>query len=309
MLIKIPQGWEIPEREATPEATYLNRRQLLAGLGLAGMGGQLIATAATTAAVRQNTEFNTGDRPVTEEWAATGYNNYYEFDAENKENVKNLVGKFNVSPWSVKVSGLVNKPQTFDLDKLVSSVQLEERVCRFRCVEAWAMTVPWSGFPMSALIKMVEPKPEAKFIKFWSVVRPDEMPGVRASRGYHFPYYEGLRMDEAMHPLAFFATGMYGKPIPKQNGAPIRAVLPWKYGYKGAKSIERIEFVAKEPATFWNDLNSGEYGFYSNVNPGKPHPRWSQATEKVLPKMSRQPTLMYNGYEKWVAGLYNGKES
>ena len=175
MLIKIPRGWELPEREVTPQATYLNRRQLLAGLGLAGIGGTLIANAA---ALKQNTEFNTGDRPVTDEWAATGYNNYYEFDPENKERVKDLVGKFVVSPWSVKVSGLVNKPQTFDLDKLTASVSLEERIYRFRCVEAWAMTVPWTGFPMSALIKMVEPKPEAKYIKFWSVVRPDEMPGV-----------------------------------------------------------------------------------------------------------------------------------
>ena len=306
MLIKIPRGWEIPEREATPESGYMNRRQLLAGLGLAGIGGQLIANAAT---VKQNTEFHVGDRPVTEEWAATGYNNFYEFDPENKERVKDLVGKFVTSPWTVKVSGLVNKPQTFDLDKLMSSVALEERIYRFRCVEAWAMSVPWTGFPMSALIKMVEPTPEAKFIKFWSVVRPAEMPGVKGGfGGYKFPYYEGLRIDEAMNPLAFFATGLYGKPIPKQNGAPIRAVLPWKYGYKGAKSIERIEFVAKEPATFWQDLNRGEYGFYSNVNPGKAHPRWSQATEKVLPKMGRQPTLMYNGYEKWVSSLYNGKE-
>ena len=306
MLIKIPRGWEIPERQATPESAYLNRRQLLAGLGLAGIGGQMIARAAT---VKQNAEYNVGDRPVTEEWAATGYNNFYEFDPENKERVKDLVGKFVTSPWSVKVSGLVDKPQTFDLDKLASSMPIEERIYRFRCVEAWAMTVPWMGFPMSALIKLVEPKPEAKFIKFWSAVRPDEMPGAKHGiGGYKFPYYEGLRMDEAMNPLAFFATGMYGKPIPKQNGAPIRAVLPWKYGYKGAKSIERIEFVAKEPPTFWNDLNSREYGFYSNVNPNKPHPRWSQASEKVLPRMSRQPTLIYNGYEKWVSGLYNGKE-
>ena len=305
MLIKIPRGWEIPERQATPQSAYMSRRQLLAGLGLAGIGGQMIARAA---AVKQNTEYNVGDRPVTEEWAATGYNNYYEFDPENKERVKDLVGKFVTSPWTVKVSGLVNKPQTFDLDKLESTMPVEERVYRFRCVEAWAMTVPWTGFPMSALIKMVEPKPEAKYIKFWSVVRPDQMPGVKRFANYKFPYYEGLRIDEAMNPLALFATGMYGKPIPGQNGAPIRAVLPWKYGYKGAKSIERIEFVAKEPPTFWNDLNSGEYGFYSNVNPGKSHPRWSQASEKVLPRMSRQPTLMYNGYEKWVAGMYNGKE-
>jgi len=305
MLIKIPRGWETPEREATPQSAYLNRRQLLAGLGLAGLGSQMIARAAS---VKQNTEFNVGDRPVTEEWVASAYNNYYEFDAENKERVKDLVGKFVTSPWTVKVSGLVNKPQTFDLDKLEATMPIEERIYRFRCVERWAMTVPWMGFPISALIKTVEPKPEAKYIKFWSVVRPDQMPGVKRYSSYHFPYYEGLRMDEAMNPLAFFATGMYGKPIPKQNGAPIRAVVPWKYGYKGAKSIERIEFVAKEPPTFWNDLNAGEYGFYSNVNPNKPHPRWSQAQEMVLPRMGRVPTLLYNGYEKWVAGMYNGKE-
>lgn len=305
MLIRIPKGWEIPEREATPESIYVNRRQLIKKLGLVGIGASLAASAAS---VRQNTEFTVPERPVTEEWAATGYNNFYEFDPERKEAVKDLVGKFQTSPWTVTVSGLVNKPQTLDVDKLLATMPLEERLYRFRCVEAWSMTVPWTGFPMSALIKLVEPKPEAKYIRFVSAVRPDQMPGVRAFRNYKFPYYEALRIDEAMNPLALFATGLYGKPMPKQNGAPIRAVLPWKYGYKGAKSIEKIEFVAKQPATFWADLQSSEYGFYSNVDPRKPHPRWSQASERVIPQGKRVPTQLYNGYEKWVSGLYNGKE-
>ena len=305
MLIKSASGWEIPESEVTPESVYMNRRQLLATIGIGGFAAQSMANAAAA----RNPAFTVPERPITEEFAATGYNNFYEFNAEDKEAVKDLVGKFVTSPWSVTVSGLVNKPQTFDVDKLVATMPLEERVYRFRCVEAWAMTVPWTGFPMSELIKLVEPKPEAKFIKFTSAKRPDQMPGIKKYANYHFPYYEGLRIDEAMNPLAMFATGLYGKPLPKQNGAPIRAVLPWKYGYKGAKSIEKIEFVAKEPPTFWNDLQSAEYGFYSNVNPSKPHPRWSQASERVIPRGGRVPTKMYNGYEQWVASLYNGKES
>lgn len=170
------------------------------------------------------------------------------------------------------------------------------------------MTVPWSGFPVSELIKLVEPKPEAKFLRFQTVKRPDQMPGIGMASWYPFPYYEALRIDEAMNPLALFVTGLYGKPLPKQNGAPIRAIVPWKYGYKSPKSIEKIEFTAKQPATFWNQLQPAEYGFYSNVNPKKPHPRWSQASERVIPRNERVPTLPYNGYEQYVASLYKGNE-
>jgi sulfoxide reductase catalytic subunit YedY len=300
MLIKILRGWEIPERLATPEGAYLNRRSLLKAAGFLGMSGLL------EAAAKQNPEF-TLDRPVTPEWAATGYNNFYEFTTE-KEQVKNRVGAFVTSPWKIEVTGQVSKPKTFDVDDLVGRMPLEERLYRFRCVEAWSMAVPWTGFPISALIKEVEPKPQAKFMRMWTAKRPDQMPGIKAQPWYSFPYYEALRLDEAMNPLALFVTGIYGKPLPKQNGAPFRLITPWKYGLKSIKSIVKIEFVSRQPSTFWNDLQSKEYGFYSNVNPKRPHPRWSQAQEKVIPMMELRPTLMYNGYEKWVAGLYKGDE-
>ena len=308
MLIRIPRGWEIPEREATPESVYLNRRQLLAAAGFLGVEG-LLAAATTNSPypAKRNPQF-TLDRPITEEWAAIGYNNFYEFNEEDKTAVKDMVGNFHVSPWKIEVKGLVRQPRTYDVDDLVRTMPLEERLYRHRCVEAWSMAVPWTGFQFSELIKQVDPKPEAKYVRFESVLRPKEMPGQVHYTWYPWPYFEGLRMDEAMHPLAFMVTGLYGKPIPKQNGAPIRMALPWKYGYKGAKSIVKIEFIAKEPDTFWHRSGPSEYGFYSNVNPNKPHPRWSQETEKVIPNMERRPTLMYNGYEKWVAGMYNGKE-
>jgi sulfoxide reductase catalytic subunit YedY len=309
MLIKVPHGWEMPEREATPESAYLNRRQLLQAAGLLGTGSLLHAADAPKSLypAKRNEEF-TLDRPVTEEWAATGYNNFYEFDPADKQAVKDKVGAFTIDPWSVEVTGLVNKPKTYGLEDILKAFPLEERLYRFRCVEAWSMAVPWIGFPMSLLLKAAEPKPEAKYIRFYSASRPKEMPGMQRTPWYPWPYYEGLRIDEAMNPLALFVTGMYGKPLPKQNGAPIRMVVPWKYGYKSGKSIVKIEFVTKVPPTFWNKLQSSEYGFYSNVIPTKAHPRWSQASEKVIPTMQRRPTLMYNGYEKYVTSLYNGKE-
>ncbi len=308
MLIRSPKGWEIAERHATPEETFLNRRSLLKAAGFLGMQGLLSAAVNSDVyAAKRNPDY-TLDRPVTDEQAATGYNNFYEFDAEDKQAVRNKVGNFVTSPWKVQVTGLINKPLTLDLDDLIHKMPLEERLYRHRCVEAWSMAVPWTGFPLSALIKQVDPKPEAKFIRFITASRPKEMPGMSVGN-YPWPYHEGLRMDEALNPLAFMVIGMYGKILPKQNGAPLRLACPWKYGYKSPKSIERIEFVSKQPATFWNALNSNEYGFYSNVNPNKPHPRWSQATEKFLPTMQRRPTLLFNGYEKWVAGLYNGKET
>jgi sulfoxide reductase catalytic subunit YedY len=304
MLIRIPKGWEIPEREATPEHVFLNRRQLLAAAGFAAAAPLLRAAGEPP---KRNPKF-TLDRPITEEWAATSYNNFYEFHPESKEAVKDNVGKFKISPWKIEVKGLVNKPQTLDVDDLLKTMPIEERLYRFRCVEAWSMAVPWVGFPMSELIKKLEPKPEAKYIRFVTAHRPAEMPGIGWAPRYPWPYQEGLRMDEAMNPLAMFVTGMYGKPLPKQNGAPFRVITPWKYGYKSPKSIVLMEFVAKQPRTFWNDSASHEYGFYSNVNPQKRHPRWSQRFEKVIPKMEIRETLMYNGYQEWVAGLYDGKE-
>jgi methionine sulfoxide reductase catalytic subunit len=310
MLIKVPKGWEIPEREATPEDIYLNRRQILLGAGFLGV--QSLLRAATESAVpypaHRNPEFVL-DRTITAEQAATGYNNFYEFHGTDKEAVKNLVGKFVTRPWTVEVTGLVKKPQTLDVDNLERSMPLEERLYRHRCVEAWAMAVPWTGFPFSEIVKLAEPKPEAKFVRFISAKKDKEMPGVPSQPWYPWPYFEGLRMDEAMNPLAFVVTGLYGKRLPRQNGAPIRMVLPWKYGYKSAKSIVKIEFVKSQPQTFWHQVAADEYGFYSNVNPNKPHPRWSQAVERLIPNMERRQTMMYNGYEKWVAGMYNGKES
>ena len=309
MLIKIPKGWEIPERDATPEHVYLNRRHILKAAGFLGVQG-LIAAATESKSLypaKRNPEFKL-DRPITEEWAATGYNNFYEFHPEDKQAVKDLVGAFQTHPWTIEVKGLVQKPRTLDLDDLLKTMPLEERLYRFRCVEAWSMAVPWTGFPMSLLIKQLDPKPEAKYIRFVTASRPKEMPGMKMAFRYPWPYFEGLRMDEAMNPLTMIVTGLYGKPLPKQNGAPVRVVVPWKYGYKSIKSIVTIEFTSKEPPTFWNALQPAEYGFYSNVNPKKSHPRWSQAVEKVIPTMQRVPTLMYNGYESYVAGLYNGKE-
>ena len=309
MLIRIPKGWEIPEREATPESAYLNRRQIVQAAGLAAISHLEAFGAEGTKyyPAKPNTKYKL-DVPVTEEWAATGYNNYYEFHPTDKQAVKDRVGKFVTEPWQIEVKGLVNKPGIWDMDKILASFPLEERIYRFRCVERWAMAVPWTGFPMANLIKALEPKDTAKYIRFETANRPKEMPGMTEAPYYPWPYYEGLRMDEAMNPLAMFVTGLYGKKLPKQNGAPIRAIVPWKYGYKSPKSIVKIEFIAKEPGTFWNKLQSSEYCFYSNVNPKKPHPRWSQAIEQWIPNQERKPTLMYNGYAEWVAGMYNGKE-
>ncbi len=305
MLVRIRRGWEIPEREATPERVYLNRRQWLHAAGI--LGGSALGLAANPYPARRNAEF-TLDRPITEEWAATSYNNFYEFDPEDKAAVKRKVAAFQVHPWRIEIRGLVAKPQVLDLDDLLRRMPLEERLYRFRCVEAWSMAVPWTGFPFTALIREVEPKPEARFVRFVTVSRPKEMPGMSQAPWYPWPYFEGLRMDEAANPLTFVATGLYGKPLPKQNGAPVRLVIPWKYGFKSIKSVVRIEFVAKQPGTFWSRVAPQEYGFYSNVNPNRAHPRWSQAFERVIPTMERRPTLMYNGYEQWVRHLYRGDE-
>jgi sulfoxide reductase catalytic subunit YedY len=310
MLIKTPRDWEIPEREATPESAWLNRRQLIKAAGFLGFESLLAGAGDNKKGpypAKRNPAYEL-DRPITDEQAVLSYNNFYEFHGTDKQAVKNLVGKFVTRPWSIEVTGLVNKPKTFDIEELERTMPLEERLYRHRCVEAWSMAVPWTGFPFSELIKRVEPRPEAKYVRFISVKRDKEMPGIPSQPWYPWPYFEGLRMDEAMNPLTLVVTGLYGKLLPKQNGAPIRMVLPWKYGYKSPKSIVKIEFVNSQPATFWNKLEPAEYGFYSNVNPKKPHPRWSQATEKAIPTMERRPTLLYNGYEKYVAGMYTGKE-
>jgi sulfoxide reductase catalytic subunit YedY len=340
MLIKVPRGWELPESKVTPETVYRNRRQLLRDLGLGALalsglaagcdrsgaqpqveppkvgGGPTPPDAGGLAEaldwseahkglypVKRNELYKVAERGISPESKAIRYNNFYEFTTD-KERVWGKVGGFQVRPWTVEVKGLVRKPQVLDLDALVRTMPLEERVYRFRCVEAWSMTVPWTGFPMSALIEKVEPSAEAKYVRFVTASRPAEMPGVEEAPYYPWPYFEGLRLEEAMNPLAMFVTGIYGKPLPRQNGAPLRVVTPWKYGYKSIKSVVEIEFVAQEPETFWHKLQAEEYPFLSNVDPEVPHPRWSQATERLLDTGDRIPTMKYNGYEAEVAALY-----
>ena len=310
MLIKKPRGWEIPEREATDESIYLGRREIIQGLGFLGMGtlaNQAFAAVAPDLYPAKRNAKYTLDRPITAEEAATGYNNFYEFTLD-KGRVKDLARRFQAEPWKVEVKGLVNNPKTYDIDDLVRKFPLEERLYRFRCVETWAMAVPWTGFEMAHLIKEVDPKPEAKFMRMVTVNRPSEMPGIKSQPHYPWPYFEALEIKEAMNEMALFVTGIYGKPLPPQNGAPIRLMTPWKYGLKSIKSIVEIEFTARRPPTLWNQIGGTEYGWYSNVNPTRPHPRWSQAQDKLIPNGELRPTLMYNGYEEFVGSMYTGKE-
>lgn len=308
--IIIRPGWHIPERLVTPEKVFRNRRAFLKELGFAG-GGLLMAAGLQGADApkkgypyQRNTAFNPAGVKLTDERVAATYNNFYEFSTE-KDKVHKLTGKFVIDPWPIEITGLCEKPMTVDVKELIDEMPLEERVYRFRCVEAWAMTVPWTGFPMSKLLDKVKPKAEAKFVRFVTFNRPDQAPGFADMPRYPWPYTEGLRIDEAMNPLALFVTGIYGKPMPKQHGAPIRAVVPWKYGYKSIKSIVKIEFVDKQPSTLWETLAPDEYPFESNVNPDVPHPRWSQATERIIDTGSRARTKMYNGYGDYVAKLYS----
>jgi sulfoxide reductase catalytic subunit YedY len=236
----------------------------------------------------------------------THYNNYYEFTTE-KEGVARLAEEFNPKPWTVEVYGLVNKPKTYGIEDLLSKFTQEERIYRLRCVEAWSMVIPWTGFTLASLLKEVEPTSEAKYVRFETVYRPEEMPG-QNSPFYPWPYQEGLRLDEAMHDLTILATGLYGQPMPNPNGAPIRLVVPWKYGFKSIKSIVKMELVAQQPTTLWSMVGPNEYGFYSNVNPDRPHPRWSQASERRIGELNRRPTLMFNGYAEQVADLYKGMD-
>lgn len=317
--IIIRPDWALAEKLVTSETVYQHRRAFLrklgfaGALGIAGLAGanrtSLLAaeTGAAPAAKgypypRNPEHAGTGWRLTAEE-AATSYNNFYEFST-SKTRVKRLTGKFVISPWDIEIGGLVDRPLKTTADELIATMPMEERVYRFRCVEAWAMIVPWTGFQLSKLLEKVSPKAEAKFVKFSTFFRPDQAPGFVESPNYPWPYTEGLRLDEAMHPLAFVATGLYGKPMPKQNGAPIRLVVPWKYGYKSIKSIVKIELVAKQPATLWESLAPNEYPFESNVDPQVDHPRWSQATERLIDTGNRVNTLPYNGYANQVAKLY-----
>ncbi|MEW6306477.1 MAG: protein-methionine-sulfoxide reductase catalytic subunit MsrP [Verrucomicrobiota bacterium] len=307
--IIIKPGWHIPERLVTPEHAVLDRRRFLKQMGFTGgalaalAGGGALANAAKKGyPYPRNMVFSPPGKLSDERTAAT-YNNFYEFST-TKDRVHELVGPFVVSPWSIEIGGLVEKPMKIDVAELIDTMPMEERVYRFRCVEAWAMVVPWTGFPLKKLIEKVQPKPEAKFVKFQTAFRPNQMPGTARLRSYPWPYTEGLRMDEAMNDLTLVTTGIFGKPLPKQHGAPIRIVVPWKYGYKSIKSVDKIEFVATQPKTLWETLAPDEYPFESNVDPRVPHPRWSQATERMIDSGDRVRTQLYNGYGDYVAKLY-----
>ena len=302
----------IEPSEITPHDVYLRRRDLLAGSAAlaitAAVGGG--AAAAPLEAIKS--PLSTPD-PQTRRADAISYNNFYEFGTD-KSDPADYAGKLVTDPWSVKIDGLVGKPGTLALEDILKGMTLEERIYRFRCVEAWSMVIPWIGFPLSELIKRVEPATNAKYVAFETLVRPEQMPGQRGSlfSSLPWPYTEGLRLDEAMHPLTIIAVGMYGETLPNQNGAPLRLVVPWKYGFKSIKSIVRVSFVGTEPPTTWNRQNPREYGFYSNVNPAVDHPRWSQATERRIGDgglfAKRRPTLPFNGYADQVAGLYAGMD-
>jgi len=295
--------------EITPKQVYLSRRDFIKAAGVVA-GSVALASCAPNAAQSTNAPLLPAGSAKTDELGdpinsfeeITNYNNYYEFST-NKEAVAPLSKSFTMSPWSVEVSGMVSKPMTFAIDDILSKFTQEERVYRLRCVEAWSMVIPWTGFPLAALLKMVEPTSSAQYVRFESVYRPEEMQG-QGSPFYPWPYQEGLRIDEAMNDLALLATGLYGEALPAQDGGPIRVVVPWKYGFKSIKSIVKIELTDKRPETLWHTTAPNEYGFYSNVNPNVNHPRWSQASERRIGELSRRPTLMFNGYGDQVANLY-----
>jgi len=319
-------------RRVTPERIYLKRREILRQLGLVGAGvlsgvvgcdrGDDVARPTTVRAEEQSppdpsaapedvlarypaprsTAYRVS-RAITPEPVASGYNNFYELSTD-KEEVRFLAEGLRVRPWTVEVTGEVHRPRTFDVDQLVREMPLEERVYRFRCVEAWAMVVPWTGFPLRALLARVEPTSHARFVRFVTAEDEAQMPGIADQPWYPWPYREALRLDEANHELTLLATGIYGHPLPGQHGAPIRLVTPWKYGFKSIKSIVRIEVTREQPETFWNGLQPSEYGFYGNVDPAVPHPRWSQATERMIDTGARVPTEPYNGYGELVASMY-----
>jgi methionine sulfoxide reductase catalytic subunit len=294
------RGWEIAERLVTPEHVVLNRRAAMVGLGAM----TILPPLAARADVPVNPAFKPG-RPVTDEKYPTTYNNYYEF-GESK-NIWRDAQALKQRPWTIKLDGMLPKPRTIDLDDLLKQVSLEERIYRHRCVEAWAMTVPWTGFPLSQLLKIAEPSASAKYVVF-ETAQDKVMDGLNAPF-YPWPYVEGVTIDEAANDLAFISTGLYGKPLPPQNGGPIRLTLPWKYGFKSAKAIVKISFVEKRPSTFWESIGPSEYGFWANVNPAVPHPRWSQASERLLGNDERVPTQIFNGYAEQVAGLYSDRKN
>ena len=310
---------KVPSSEITPEHLYLSRRDFLKGMGLLGASAAFLAACGVNPTSQTTpTPVATNDsiiktveptaemaEPLTPYDVVTNYNNYYEFTT-NKEGVARLAKDFKSSPWEIQVGGLVSNPRTFDLDDLKNFSQ-QERIYRLRCVEGWSMVIPWIGFPLSELLRAVEPSGSAKYVRFETLYDPSQMPG-QNSRWYSWPYVEGLRLDEAMHDLSLMATGLYGKPLPPQNGAPVRLVVPWKYGFKSIKGIVKIDLVEEMPVSLWMTAAPKEYGFYANVNPEVDHPRWSQSSERRIGEFSRRPTLMFNGYEEEVAHLYTGMD-
>jgi len=303
--------------EITSKSEYLSRRDFLKAAGIM-TGTALLAACAPKASEQAagpesgapapssaGNMDELGDELNTFE-EITNYNNFYEFSTD-KQAVAGLAKDFTTEPWTVEVSGLVNTPKTFGVDDLLKMFPQEERIYRLRCVEAWSMVIPWNGFPLASLLNEVEPTSDAKFVRFETIENREEMPGLK-SPFYQWPYQEGLRLDEAMNDLTLLATGLYGEMMPNQNGAPIRLVVPWKYGFKSIKSIVKIELVAEQPKTLWSSAAQNEYGFYSNVNPNVPHPRWSQTTERRIGELGRRETHMFNGYEEQVAYLYEGMD-
>jgi sulfoxide reductase catalytic subunit YedY len=309
MFIRPSRPWSLSENEITPESAYMNRRDILARLGFGvaatAIGGSLIPKAAMAAVTGIPAERNPAfvlDRDITPEDDATTYTNFYEFGSS--KNIWRKAKKLVTDPWAITIDGMVEEDITIDTEDLVAKLGgLEERLYRHRCVEAWAMAVPWTGLPLSKLVEFARPDAGAKYLRIETFLDRDIADGQRQS-WYPWPYVEGVTIDEARNDLALLATGIYGKPMPNQNGAPIRLVLPWKYGFKSIKSIRRITFTDQQPVSFWQDLQAKEYGFWANVNPEYNHPRWSQATERLLGSNERVPTQKYNGYGEWVEALY-----
>lgn len=307
------KGWEIPESQATPESVFLNRRALLTGAGAIGAGAMLAPGAAFAQTADPSAylypagrnETYKLDRALTPEDVTSRYNNFYEFGTT--KNIMAAAQRLEIRPWTIKIDGLVEKEREIGIDDLLKAVQLEERLYRMRCVEAWSMTVPWSGFAMKQLVDLARPTSAARYIRIETFMDPKVASGQRQS-WYPWPYVDGCTIEEARNDLAFMVTGAYGKPLGKQFGAPLRVHMPWKYGFKAVKSIRRISFTTDRPVSFWEKAQASEYGFWANVNPAVAHPRWSQATEEVLGEGKRVPTLMWNGYGEFVADMYTGLE-
>ncbi|HSD85801.1 MAG TPA: protein-methionine-sulfoxide reductase catalytic subunit MsrP [Anaerolineae bacterium] len=311
---------KIQSSEITPEQVYLNRRQFMKGMGAAALGAAVLAACGPSAAkpATQAAPTATGSEPkagaqtdelgdpLTSYEVITNYNNYYEFSYD-KEGIGQLAADLPISPWTVAVGGLVKNPKTYGLEDLLKKFEQQERIYRLRCVEGWSMVIPWMGFALAQLLKEVEPTSDAKYVAFQTLSDPDHMQG-QHNHSFVWPYTEGLRLDEAMNNLAILATGLYGKELPKQDGAPIRLVVPWKYGFKSVKAIVKIDLVADQPETLWSTAAPNEYGFYANVNPEVPHPRWAQDSERRLGEAGRRPTLKFNGYAEEVAHLYDGMD-